>query len=98
MARFTVSRKANRDLTDIWKYIAVDSVQHADRWLARIYQLFALLGTEPLLGVTSDHIHPGTRKFPIGNYIVYYRVKGKSVYILHVFHGRRNQRRAFEKQ
>ena len=98
MARYTVSPKARRDLIDIWKYIAQDSLQHADRWLERVYQVFVFLGLEPRMGSTSDEIHPGTRKFPLGNYIIYYRVTSRGVQVLHVFHGKRDQRKAFEKR
>lgn len=95
MARFTISPKAQRDLTDIWKFIAQDSIQHADRWLERAHEVFALLGLQPRMGFPSDEIHPGTRRFPLGTYIIYYRVSTRAVQILHVFHGKRDQRKAF---
>ena len=96
MAHFSVSSKARRDLIDIWKYIAKDSAQHADRWLAGIYEVFALLGAAPRIGKVSDEIWPGTRRFPMGNYVIYYRITSRGIQILHVFHGKRRQRAAFE--
>lgn len=96
MARLTVSRKARRDLANIWSYIARDSIQHADRWLAELYEVFSLLCIHPRMGPSSDSIAPGTRKFPVGNYIIYYRLSGARVQIAHVLHGKRDQRRAFE--
>lgn len=96
MARLTVSRKARRDLANIWSYIACDSVQHADHWLAELYEVFSLLCIHPRMGRSSDSISPGTRKFPVGNYIIYYRVSKARVQIAHVLHGKRDQRRAFK--
>ena len=97
MARYTVSPKAKRELVEIWAYIARDGVNHADRWLARVYELFAILGTAPALGPTADEIHPGVRRFPLGQYIIYYRITMRGVQIVHVFHGKRDQRAAFKK-
>jgi plasmid stabilization system protein ParE len=39
----------------------------------------------------------GTRKFPVDNYVVYYRITQRGVRILHVFHSRRSVRKALRK-
>jgi len=41
-------------------------------------------------------LRPGLRSFPIGNYLVIYRVKGEDVLILHVAHGRRDLETLFD--
>src|SRR5437764_892249 len=93
--RLRVSPKARRDLNDIWKYIARDSLVNADRLILRLFEVFALLTKQPALGSSSDEIEPGTRKFPVGNYNVYYRIGIRSIQILHVFHAKRDQHTAF---
>ena len=98
MARFTVSPQARRDLIDIWKYIAKDSIQNADRLYERFYETFAVLGSHPTIGRASDEIEPETRRFPVGNYLIYYRIRRQRVQILHVFHGKRDQRKAMRKK
>ncbi len=98
MARFTVSPQAHRNLIDIWKFIAKDSIRNADRVYERFYEAFALLGSQPAMGPASDDIEPGTRRFPVGNYIIYYRIAQNGVQILHVFHGKRDQRKAMSKK
>ena len=98
MARFTVSPQACRDLIDIWKYIAKDSVRNADRVYEGFYEALALLGSPPKIGPASDDIAPGTRRFPAGNYLIYSRIRGSGVEILHVFHGKRDQRKAMGKK
>jgi len=37
----------------------------------------------------------GVKCFPAGKYLIYYRALSKGVDILHVFHGARDQNRAF---
>ncbi len=98
MARFTVSPQARRDLIDIWKYIAKDSIQNADRLYERLYEAFAVLGSHPAIGRASDEIEPETRRFPVGNYLIYYRIRRQRVQILHVFHGKRDQRKAMREK
>jgi toxin ParE1/3/4 len=96
VAQFTVAPKARRDITDIWKYIASDSIHHATRWRARLYELFVLLAAQPKIGILADEIQPGTRRFPFSSYLIYYRITRRGIQIVHVFHGKRDQRRAFE--
>lgn len=95
MAQFTVSPTARRDITDIWKYIAADSVHHATRWREQLYELFLLLAAQPRIGLASDELEPGTRRFPFGNYLIYYRITRRGIQVTHVVHGKRDQRKAF---
>lgn len=96
MPHYVLSLQARRDLIDIWKYIAQNNEEAADGLYERFYQVFALLGKHPYAGQASDNIELGTRKFPVGNYIVYYRPKKRHVQILHVFHGKRDQGKAMK--
>lgn len=47
MSDFTLSPAAHRDLEEIWEYIAADSVDAADRWLAK-------LGPRPAIPARAD--------------------------------------------
>lgn len=95
MPQYTVAQKGLRDLADIWTYISLDSPENADKWLGHLYEIFALLSGQPRMGLTSDAIYRGSRKFPVGNYVIYYRIVGSRIHILRVIHGKRNQWRAF---
>jgi toxin ParE1/3/4 len=86
----------HRDITDIWKYIAQDSINHAVRWRERLHELFVLLAAQPRIGVSTDEIQPDIRRFPFGNYLIYYRITRRGIQIVHVLHGKRDQRRTFE--
>lgn len=96
MAQFTFSPAARRDIIDIWKYIAEDSADQAHHWRVRLHELLALIATQPRIGVESDAIQPGTRKFPFGSYMIYYRITRRGIQIVRVIHGKRDQRRAFK--
>ncbi len=52
----------------------------------------ALLAREagPYLGRQRDELRAGMRSFPLGNYLVFYRVQEDAVLILRVLHGRRD--------
>ena len=94
MGQFRLSRQALRDLTDIRKYISADSVINADRLLARLNEIFHLLSKETALGIRIERLSSETRKFPVGNYIVYYQKLKSGIQVLRVVHGMRDQRKA----
>lgn len=80
------------ELDDIWYYIARDSgsVEIADRLIDSITDRFFLLGNHPYVGRLRDDLRPGLRSFPVGQYVIIYRIDGIDVLILHVAHGRRD--------
>lgn len=55
------------------------------------------LSDHPRAGVAARQFGAAVRKFPSGNYMIYYRPKrSKGIDILHVFHGARDQMEALE--
>jgi toxin ParE1/3/4 len=51
---------------------------------------FFLLGTHPRAGRQRDDLWPGMRVFPVGDYVVLYRVDGNDVLIDRVVRGSRD--------
>ena len=84
------------DLDDIWFFLARRSgnVIPAERVIHQLQETIVSLAAHPGIGRRCDDIDEGGRCFPMGNYIVYYREEARRVAITHVFHGRRDQRRA----
>jgi toxin ParE1/3/4 len=74
MSRFTFARGVRADLRGIWRYIAVEnhSPDAADRLIDRLFDVFALLAREPLLGEARDDLGLGVRGFVVGSYLVLY--------------------------
>ena len=87
-----LSRQAESDLADIWHYIASESgsVEVADLFIDSITSRFLLLADHPYVGRLRDDLRPGLRSFPLGQYVIIYRIDGADVLVLHVLHSRRD--------
>jgi toxin ParE1/3/4 len=95
---FRVSKEAERDLDGIFLYWAKRTgLNVADRIIDNITDRFRLVGEHPEAGKASEEIAHRVRCFPAGKYLIYYRRIRASTEILHIFHGARDQQRAFKK-
>ncbi|HEY4943368.1 MAG TPA: type II toxin-antitoxin system RelE/ParE family toxin [Rhizomicrobium sp.] len=80
---------ADRDLDEIWTYIAEDNIDAADRTADRLRQAAEGLARHPALGRkgkmgnTRELIVPGLPYMPI------YRIAGECIEILRAYHGAR---------
>jgi toxin ParE1/3/4 len=93
--RYRVSREAEQDLAEIFLYWAKRAgLKVADRLIDSIMDRFWLLGEHR---ISSEDIAAGVRCFPAGKYLIYYRKTRRGTDILHIFHGARDQMRAFRK-
>ena len=85
--------EAEAELDNIWYYIAKESgsIEIADRVIDSLTDRFFLLTTHPHVGRRRDEdLRPGLRSFPVGEYLIIYRVEREDVFILHVIHGSRD--------
>lgn len=85
--------QARTDLEEIWLHVARASGSEtvADRLIESITTRFALLAGHPYLGrARDDELGRGRRSFPVGDYVLIYRIVGADVQILRILHGRRN--------
>jgi toxin ParE1/3/4 len=95
---YRVSADAERDLGEIFPYWASRaSLVTADRVVDRITDRFWLLGEHPVAGKSAGDIAVGVKCFPAGKYLIYYRKTRRGIDILHIFHGTRDQRTAFNR-
>lgn len=88
-----VARDAEADLDDVWFFTATESgsVEIADRLISSITHRFLLLAAQPHMGRPRDEdLRPGIRTFPIGEFIIVYRVVGDDVLILRVLRSSRD--------
>ena len=72
MAELFVSRRAEEDLRQIWRYIAAENPAAADRLLLRIDDKLQSLRDFPGMGTLRDDIRPGFRMLVEGNYLLLY--------------------------
>src|SRR5260370_37163144 len=85
--------EAEAELDGLWYYIAAESrsIEIADRVVDSITDRFFLLSVYPHLGRRRDQdLRPGLRSFPVGEYVIIYRVEAEDVLILHVIRGSRD--------
>ena len=99
MKRFVLTQAAKNDLDEIWLYIARESgsIASAERIIWRLHKTIVTLAANPGIGRQCEDIDAKGLCFPVGTYIVYYREEAKRIVITHVFHGKRNQGKAWRK-
>lgn len=81
---------AERDLIDIWTYIAADNPDAADRLLDAIADRIEQLRKHPRMGRLRPDIAVDARFLPIGNRVVLYRLTDEVIEIVRVVHGARD--------
>ncbi len=73
--RVQFSPLAQADLLQIKQYIAEDKPLAAARLICSIRdRIHVTIATFPEIGQACDELLPGLRRFPIGNYVIFYRV------------------------
>ena len=87
MAEFVLSRQADRDLIDIFKYIAKRSSRsRAKTYIRRLEKTMQSLADTPGMGTPRDYTPPGVVAFPKDEYVIFYRLRQPSIEILRVLH------------
>jgi toxin ParE1/3/4 len=94
------SPQARTDLQEIWRYVATESgsFEVADRLIDSIVDRFVLLASFPNIGRVRDLDLPsGLRSFPVGEYVILYRIQKEDVLILRVLRGSRDIEGLFDR-
>ena len=84
------SDPAERDLLEIGRYIARDSVDSALRFLDRVDAALQMIQEFPGVGQARPEIAHGVQSFPLGQYLILYRVMDAEIQLLRVLHGARD--------
>jgi toxin ParE1/3/4 len=61
---YRLTRRARRDVLDIWRYIAQDNEPAADRFVDLLVRHFQSIGNNPHIGRRRDELRSGYRAFP----------------------------------
>lgn len=86
MLKLIISPTAWDDLKEIKDYIALDNKSTALAYIKMLHRKCKKLTDSPKLGVQYKAI----RKFPVGNYLIFYREQKKYIEIVRVLHAARN--------
>ena len=87
--------QAEEDLIDLWLYIAQDNPGAADRLLDEIEEKFSFLADHPQLGPVRPDIAEGCRYFPVGSYLILYRLIPDGIEVVRVVQGSRRLENLF---
>jgi plasmid stabilization system protein ParE len=91
MNEYVLGSDAELDLDEIWEYIAQDNIQAADRWIAKLFEAFDALAHTPGMGHKREDLTTLPILFwPVGAYLILYRVQGERVEIVAVTQGARD--------
>jgi toxin ParE1/3/4 len=96
MNQYHLGRKAHRDLREIWKYVARDQRNRADRLIESFIDRFRLIAMNPQIGEARFDLHEGLRLLSAGNYVIGYERVRDGVRIVRVVHGARDLKRVFQ--
>ena len=86
---FRLRPEAEADIESIALYIAAGNPAAARHWFDDLHLRFQRLAGMPEMGVARDDVRPGLRLFPVGRYLILYRLDGGHVEIVRVLHGAR---------
>jgi len=88
---YVLAADAELDLDEIWEYIAHDSIEAADRWVAKLFDAFEALARSPGMGHTRlDLTDAHVRFWPVGAYLIIYREREGPIEIVAVTQGSRD--------
>jgi len=98
--RYRISKRADRDLDEIWKYLAVRASQEiADRVDSDLHDAMKALAAMPGMGHRREEAWNTPYRFwKVYSYLIAYRVEGRTVIVVRVIHGARDLRKLFRKR
>jgi toxin ParE1/3/4 len=91
VSSYVLSKDADLDLDEIWKYIGQDSVDAADRWIGKLFDAFETLAANPRIGHTRTDLTLSPVLFwPVEAYLIIYRAQKQPLEIVAVTQGSRD--------
>lgn len=96
MKQLAFTAQALKDFQEIHDYIAKDNAERALDFIGRLEQRCFELCEIPGIGRKRDDLAVGMRSSAVGDHLIFYRVEGEQLEILHVLHGRRDLPKVFE--
>ena len=93
MPDVTYSEAAIADLSEIWDFVAEDSIFQADQLLRRFQAKLEFLATCNTIGRPRTDLSPNCRSYPIGKFCIYYRPTPDGIELIRLLHSARDIRR-----
>lgn len=90
MAKYFTTRQAEVDIDEILAYIATDNFEASLEFYDRLVGSFEMLAENPKAGRERPELREQVRFFPLGNYLIFYRVWAGQIAIVRVLHSARD--------
>lgn len=91
MNGYVLSSEALLELDEIWSYIAQDNAKAAERWIAKLLDVCETLARNPHIGhARTDITDKAVLFWPVGAYLIVYRVLSEGIEIVAVTQGARD--------
>ena len=78
-----------RDLDDIWLYVAEENETAADRLVSKLYDRCLILCDFPEAGPRRDELPSEVRQLVEGNYVILYRIRNNRLELIRALHAKR---------
>ena len=96
MAKYIVASGCEAEIVEIVENIADDDIHAAVAFYKRLRDVFSLLSENPRIGRERNDISEGLRSFPVGAYLIFYRMRTREISIVRVIHGARELGQFFD--
>jgi toxin ParE1/3/4 len=90
MLRILRTRASRSDYEEIWTYVAVHHLAAADRLIDQFDATLRTIALSPQIGRKVDELSLGLRSFPVGNYLIFYRLREDAIELIRLVHGARD--------
>lgn len=87
MVKILLRPEAEKDLDEIWLYIAQDNPASADKFLDDIEEASRNFARFKNMGRNRDELYLGLQSFPVGKYLIFYMQISGGIEIIRVLHG-----------
>lgn len=93
MRSYVLTAGAEKDVNDIWDYIAFDSIEAADRVLTALESAMIKLAGNPGIGHWREELADKRHRFwLVDSYLIVYRHQATPLQIVRVLHAARDVR------
>ena len=83
--------KATQDIEEIWDYSSKNwGIVQADRYVGAIHQSAVALASGDLTGTSEAGSQEGLRRQVVGTHVIWFRIKGGSLFVGRVLHQSRD--------
>jgi toxin ParE1/3/4 len=87
MRGWKLSRRARKDLAEIWRYSNRRwGTEQADQYIAGLQEACGKLADNPSLGRPIPHVEGEIRQYRYGSHVIVDQIDGEQVYVVRVLH------------